>query len=256
MEALAAEFPRSCSSTPRASSRTTPTSATTSAGSTRPATSRVSPPVKPGVRQHRLRRRSRIPEVIRGINAFTLGVRAATQRPPSRSTGPRPGSTRRWRATPPRRCSTTAPTSSPCTRTPPRPARRPRRRARWVSYNSDMSKFAPNRTRLRHLGLGPVLHSVIQAVADGTYHGGSYWGGMADGIVKLGSLADDVSQETRDLIDQRTQEMIDGTWDPFTGPINDQDGNEMVADGEVPDDGTLLSMCTFVEGVNGSTEGC
>ena len=40
--------------------------------------------------------------------------------------------------------------------------------------------------------------------------------------------------------------------DVFTGPINDQDGNVRVADGETMDDGSMLGMDWFVEGVVGS----
>ena len=50
-------------------------------------------------------------------------------------------------------------------------------------------------------------------------------------------------------------EIIAGTFAPFTGPINDQDGNEKVAAGEVPDLGTLLGMDYFVAGVIGSATG-
>ena len=79
-------------------------------------------------------------------------------------------------------------------------------------------------------------------------------------MVQIGSLADDVSQDIRDLIDQRSQEMISGSFDPFTGPINDQDGNEIIAAGVTPpdfaDDGlSLLGMSVFVEGVVGSADG-
>ena len=93
------------------------------------------------------------------------------------------------------------------------------------------------------------------ALAAGTYSGGAYWGGMEDGIVQIGSLADDVSDDTKALIEERSAAMIAGEFDPFTGPINDQDGNEVIADGVVPADGDLLGMGYFVEGVIGSAEG-
>ena len=128
--------------------------------------------------------------------------------------------------------------------------------ARWVSYNSDMSAFAPDAYLASAIwDWGPYYASVIEAVADGSYAGGAYWGGMDDGIVQIGSLADDVSAETKALIDERAAAMIAGEFDPFTGPINDQDGNEVIAAGVVPNDGDLLGMAYFVEGVIGSAEG-
>ena len=128
--------------------------------------------------------------------------------------------------------------------------------ARWVSYNSDMSAFAPDAYLASAIwDWGPYYASVIEAVADGSYAGGAYWGGMDDGIVQIGSLADDVSAETKALIDERAAAMVAGEFDPFTGPINDQDGNEVIAAGVVPNDGDLLGMAYFVEGVIGSAEG-
>ena len=198
-----------------------------------------------------------IPEVIRGINAFTLGVRAAN---------PDATVTVNWTSTwfdpavegdsanalleggadviAMHQDSTAAGEAAEAAG------------ARWVSYNSDMSAFAPEAYLSSAVwDWGPYYTSVIEQVAAGTYAGGSYWGGMEDGIVQLGSLADDVSDETRATIQDLTDQMIAGTWDPFTGPINDQDGNEVIADGVVPDDGALLGMDYFVEGVVGSAEG-
>ena len=43
-----------------------------------------------------------------------------------------------------------------------------------------------------------------------------------------------------------------GYLHPFQGPINAQDGSVLVAAGDVLDDGTMLGMDVFVEGVIGS----
>lgn len=203
-----------------------------------------------------------IPEVIRGINAFTLGVREVN---------PEATVTVNWTSTwfdpavegqaaqalldggadviAMHQDSTAAGerAEAAC--------------ARWVSYNSDMSEFAPNAYLSSAIwDWGQYYALAIESVADGSFAGGGTWPGMETGMVQIGSLADDVSQETRDLIDERSAAMIDGSWDPFTGPINDQDGNELIADGEVPPDFapeglSLLGMSVFVEGVIGSAEG-
>ena len=133
--------------------------------------------------------------------------------------------------------------------------------ARWISYNSDMSEFAPNAYLASAIwNWGPYYASAIESVSDGTFAGGGQWPGMDTGLVQIGSLADDVAAETKTLIDEKSGEIIAGTFDPFTGPINDQDGNEIIAAGEVPpdfaDEGlSLLGMSVFVEGVVGSAEG-
>jgi len=128
--------------------------------------------------------------------------------------------------------------------------------ARWVSYNSDMSAFAPNAYLTSAVwDWGPYYTSVIEDVAAGTWTPAPYWGGMEDGIVKLGSIASDVDPALVTEVTSLADRMIAGNFNVFTGPINDQDGNEMVGAGVTMDDGALLGMDWFVQGVEGSAAG-
>jgi len=125
--------------------------------------------------------------------------------------------------------------------------------ARWVAYNSDMSAHAP----AAHLtapvwNWGPRYTKIIGQATDGTYEGGYYWGSMADGVVDLAPIAADVDAAVKAAVAERKQQIIDGSFHPFQGPINAQDGSVYVAAGDVLDDGTMLSMDVFVEGVIGS----
>ena len=125
--------------------------------------------------------------------------------------------------------------------------------ARWVSYNSDMSAFAPNAYLTAPVwNWGPRYTEIIGQAASGTYEGGYYWGSMADGLVDLAPIAADVDSAVKAAVAERKQQIIDGTFHPFQGPINAQDGSLYVAAGDVLDDGTMLSMDVFVEGVIGS----
>ena len=126
--------------------------------------------------------------------------------------------------------------------------------ARWVSYNSDMSAFAPNAFLTAPVwNWGPRYVDIIESAAAGTYTPGYYWGSMADGIVDLAPIADDVDADVVAAVEARKAEIIAGTFHPFSGPINDQAGNVMVAAGETMDDGSMLGMGLFVEGVVGAT---
>jgi simple sugar transport system substrate-binding protein len=75
---------------------------------------------------------------------------------------------------------------------------------------------------------------------------------MADGVVDLAPIAADVDAAVKAAVAERKQQIIDGSFHPFQGPINAQDGSLYVAAGDVLDDGTMLSMDVFVEGVVGS----
>ena len=128
--------------------------------------------------------------------------------------------------------------------------------ARWVSYNSDMSAFAPEAYLTAPVwNWGPRYVEIIEAVQAGTYTPGYYWGSMADGIVDLAPIAADVNSGVTDLVMAAKEAIIADDLHPFTGPIHDQAGNLILADGVVMDDGTMLGMSFFVDGVIGSTGG-
>jgi len=97
---------------------------------------------------------------------------------------------------------------------------------------------------------GPYYEKRIAAAIDGTWKGGeSSWDGLKDGILSMApytNMPDDVKAMAED-----TQAKIEsGELHPFTGPINKQDGTVWLKDGEVSDDGTLLGMNFYVEGVD------
>jgi basic membrane protein A and related proteins len=124
--------------------------------------------------------------------------------------------------------------------------------ARWVGYNSDSSEFAP-----QAWVTAPVWDwsgyyiERVRAVLDGTWESQSYYGHIGDGIVKLAPYGPGVSQETKEMIEAKQQAMIDGSFEPFQGPILDQDGKTAVAKGESLTLEELLSMNWWVKGMEG-----
>jgi hypothetical protein len=75
-------------------------------------------------------------------------------------------------------------------------------------------------------------------------------------MIGMSSFGDDVSADTIALIDQRTQEIIDGTFDYFAGPIYDNQGNLVIAEGEtIPWEERSVCCDWLVEGVIGEVPG-
>ncbi|MFN2489457.1 MAG: BMP family ABC transporter substrate-binding protein [Actinomycetota bacterium] len=124
--------------------------------------------------------------------------------------------------------------------------------ARWVGYNSDASEFAP-----QAWVTAPVWDwsgyyiDRVGAVLDGTWESQSYYGHIGDGIVGLAPYGPSVTQETKEMIAARRKEMVDGDFEPFQGPIEDQDGNVAVAEGQSPSLEELLNMNWWVAGMEG-----
>jgi basic membrane protein A and related proteins len=119
-------------------------------------------------------------------------------------------------------------------------------------YHSDMSKYGP-RAQLSATThqWGEYYTKVAEAMIAGTWKPGSVWGGMKDGMIKLGPLNPAVPKDVGDLVDSLSKDIIGGKLHPFTGPIKDNSGKERVASGKVMDDAALAKMDFYVEGVQG-----
>jgi basic membrane protein A len=125
----------------------------------------------------------------------------------------------------------------------------------WVGYNDDMSRFAPDAWLTAPVwDWGPFYIDTIESAVDGSWESEQYYGNMADGLVNLSPVSDAVPEDVRAQIDEVAGDIIAGDFAPFDGPINDQAGNEVVAEGESPDLGALLGMEYFVEGVIGTID--
>jgi basic membrane protein A len=122
-----------------------------------------------------------------------------------------------------------------------------------VGYYYDKSSVAPTSvltSRVFHWGVYFV--ECLKAVHDGTWTSKPYWGQMSTGVVGLAPYGSMVPQEVRTFVDQKKQEIVAGTYDPFDGPIYDQQGNLKVKQGEQLSDADKQSLQWFVQGVIGT----
>ena len=198
-----------------------------------------------------------IPEVIRGINAFTLGVRAAN-----------PDATVHvvWTSTwfdPPvekeaaealldqgvdviaQHQDTTEPQKAAADRG-----------AVSIGYDSDMRAFVGDSVLTSPVWKwGAKYVEIAEEIMAGTYTTEEYWGGMDEGVVDLAELSPEVSADTAAMVEEYKGMILDGSWDVFCGPISGQNGELSVADGACLSDGEMLGMDWFVEGVSGEAPG-
>jgi basic membrane protein A and related proteins len=99
---------------------------------------------------------------------------------------------------------------------------------------------------------GDYYTKTVQQVLDGTWKSEQYWGGMKDGIVTLAPLADFAKPEAKTKVAEMQQKIVAGEFEPFTGPIKDQSGAEKVPAGVTLSDKEQLEMIWLVEGVEGT----
>lgn len=121
-----------------------------------------------------------------------------------------------------------------------------------ISYNTSMKRAAPT------MLLGGVIQiwdsfyeGRIQAVMDGTWKLQSVWGGVPEHMVALVDIAKTAPQSVIDDIKAATEKMEKREFHPFTGPIVDNTGKEVLKAGQVATDSDLLTMGYLVEGVAG-----
>jgi len=117
---------------------------------------------------------------------------------------------------------------------------------------SDMIKFAPKAQLTAIIdNWAPYYVQQAKAVMDGSWKSGDTWDGISDGMVQMAPFTNmpaEVAQKAKE-----TYEGIkNGTIYPFQGPIKNQAGETVAAEGERLDDGVLLGMNYYVEGVEGS----
>jgi len=117
---------------------------------------------------------------------------------------------------------------------------------------SDMIKFGPH-AQLTALedNWAPYYVSRVKAALDGTWKPDNVWLGIKDDnaveLAPFTNMSDDVK-----AMAEATRKKIAGGWNPFTGPINKQDGTPWLKDGQVAKDSVLLGMNFYVQGVEGA----
>lgn len=76
--------------------------------------------------------------------------------------------------------------------------------------------------------------------------------GLEIGLADITPLSEAIAADQREKIMQTRQAMVDGTFNPYQGPIEKQDGEQVVAKDAAIDDGGLWGMDYFVKGVIGT----
>ena len=197
-----------------------------------------------------------IPEVIRGINAFALGVQSVNPDAEVRVVW-----TKTWYdpATEKEAAKSLLDVGADIIaqhQDSPGPQEAAEEKSVYsIGYNTDMATFAPKAHLTAPIwNWAPYYTKVVDEVRKGTWKAGSVWPGLAEGIVDLAPYGPMVPQEVQDIVNGVKEEIASGKKKVFVGPIKDQKGTVKIADGVTVPDADLLGMTWFIEGVVGTTE--
>jgi basic membrane protein A and related proteins len=186
-----------------------------------------------------------IPEVLQGINAFTLGMRnvwfdPAKERDAAMALMNQGADVLAFHT------GSTAVMAAA------------QERGHWaVAYHSDMRKVAPTAQLLavsHHWGR--YYTERARAVLEGRWTSGRVWGGIRDGMVSVGHFGPRVPKAVQDEVLARQTEMAAGSLHPFYAvqAVRDNEGREVIAAGKTLTDAQILGMNWLVEGVLGRVQ--
>ncbi len=121
-----------------------------------------------------------------------------------------------------------------------------------IGYHSDMSMYGPKAhlTAATHLW-GGYYTKIAKAVLAGDWSSQSTWGGIGDGMIELAPFGPAVPGEVAAMVTAKAKAIGAGKLHPFQGPVKDQDGKVQVAAGSVMSDKDMLGFNWYVEGVVG-----
>ena len=122
-----------------------------------------------------------------------------------------------------------------------------------IGYHSDMSKYGANAhlTATTHVW-DSYYTRIAQEVLAGTWKSEAVWGGINDGMIALAPMSKSIPADVVAMVKEKEKAIADGSFHPFSGPIQKQDGTEVIPAGKQLTDKDLLGMNYYVQGVLGS----
>lgn len=121
-----------------------------------------------------------------------------------------------------------------------------------VAYHSDMRKVGPDAqvVAVTHQW-GDYYTRRARDVLAGTWKPVTVWGGVKDGMIRVGDFGSRVPKAVQDEVLARQKDIAAGRVKPFTGPITDNEGKAILPKGQSLGDEQILGMNYLVQGVVG-----
>jgi basic membrane protein A len=124
-----------------------------------------------------------------------------------------------------------------------------------IAYHSDMRKIAPDAqlVAVTHQW-GGYYTQRAKAVLEGTWKSGNLWGGVKEGMIRVGDFGTKVPKAVQQEVLARQQDIAAGKLQPFravAADVRDNEGHVLIAKGAQLSDEQILKMNWLVDGVQG-----
>ena len=122
-----------------------------------------------------------------------------------------------------------------------------------IGFHSNMNQVGPNAqlVAVTHQW-GKYYADRVKAVADGSWKSQDVWGGVREGMIRLDGFNAAIPKTVRAEVDKRQRELATGKLHPFHAgatAILDNDGKVQIAAGKTLSDEQILQMNWLAEGV-------
>jgi len=125
-----------------------------------------------------------------------------------------------------------------------------------IGWDSDMTSFGPKAHLAASMNKWGVYYTArVQAVLDGSWKTGFSWNGLKEDGIDLGAFNAAVPDDVKALVETRKKGIADGSTPIWKGPLKDNTGKEVVAKDAVANDDFLHGIKFYVEGVDGKVPG-
>jgi len=123
-----------------------------------------------------------------------------------------------------------------------------------IAYHSDMRGVAPDAqiAAVTHRW-GDYYTARAKAALDGSWKAGRVWGGVKEGMIRVGDFGPKVPKAVQTEVLNAQKAMAAGKLQPFQAAVavQDNEGREVIAKGETLSDEKILGMNWLVAGVQG-----
>ena len=119
-------------------------------------------------------------------------------------------------------------------------------------WDSDMTAYGPK----AHLGSSiinwaPYYKKAIKDALDGTWKGETNWWGMKEGAIDIVAISALVPADVKKMAEDKKAEIKEGKFNVWTGPLIGNDDKEILAKDAKGDDKFVAGIMFYVKGVEG-----
>jgi len=120
-----------------------------------------------------------------------------------------------------------------------------------IGYNSSSRDLSPDYyITAATFNWAAYILDDVERILNGTWTARSYWGSIADGAVDIDEISNIDKDIYMDILEARTK-LKDGTLNVFTGPVYGQDFNLAIKENDTLSDSEILNMKWYTRGIIG-----